>query len=130
MEQWFRDDFRAELAKVIGQQAFDPDRDKNFWRFNRVNDYGEHSAATKRQLRAGGLHCFEQRAPVKCWFFMELLQSRLWHQVYAHSNSLKPLQPQLSPGKSLKGFPPRISLRLQDLDLAPAATSSAPCPNL
>lgn len=78
VEQWFRDDFRAELAKVIGQQAFDPDRDKNFWRFNRVNDYGEHSAATKRQGpprqgRAHRLHCFEQRAPVKCWLWMDLL---------------------------------------------------------
>lgn len=40
VEQWFRSDFRAELAKVIGDSAFDVDRDTDFWRFNRVFDYG------------------------------------------------------------------------------------------
>lgn len=32
IEQWFRDDFRSELAKVIGNKAFDTERNENFWR--------------------------------------------------------------------------------------------------
>jgi len=39
VEQWFGDEFRAELGKAIGQ-AMDGNRDAMFWRFNRLFDYG------------------------------------------------------------------------------------------
>lgn len=50
LEQWFRDDFRAELAKVIGSKAYDTERNENFWRFNKIHDYGPMNLETAEEL--------------------------------------------------------------------------------